>query len=155
MNLDGFSKRLKGLMELDGISNRALSLKINVDRTSVRFWLSGRFYPRYDTLMKLASYFSVRIDSLVCIEEREKDVEELTVVKTGFCEDVQKHFFTKVTAFMAEQKLTRYALAKKLNIDQKAFTNWLNKGSMPETATIIRLASIMGASIDELLGRER
>ena len=50
--MDEFSKRLKDLMEMEGLSNRALSMKINVDRASIRLWLSGRFYPRYDALIR-------------------------------------------------------------------------------------------------------
>ncbi len=154
MPLNGFSKRLKELMELEGLSNRALSLKINVDRASIRFWLSGRFYPKYDSLIKLASYFRIGIDSLMGLDEIEKDVEELTIVEGEFCENVQAHFFQKITEYMQERRLTKYALAKRLDIDQKAFTNWLKKGSMPGTATIMRLSRIMNASIDGLLGRK-
>ena len=57
--MDEFSKRLKDLMEMEGLSNRALSMKINVGRASIRLWLSGRFYPRYDALIKLAAFFEV------------------------------------------------------------------------------------------------
>lgn len=153
MSLNKFSKRLKELMELEPISNRALSLKINVDRASIRLWLNGRFFPNYDSLIKLATYFHIGIDSLIGLEEAEKDVEELTVVETEFCVDVQQHFFFMITVYMERQHLTKYAFAKNLEIDQKAFTNWLKKGSMPETATIIRLSRIMKISIDELLGR--
>ncbi len=154
MSSNGFSKRLKELMELEALSNRALSLKINVDRASIRLWLSGRFYPKYEALIKLATYFKIGIDSLIGIEEAEKDVEELTVVKGEFCKDVQGYFFHRITEYMEEYHLTKYALAKRLEIDQKAFTNWLVKGSMPETATIIRLSRIMNISIDGLLGRK-
>ncbi len=154
MYADAFSKRLKELMELEGLSKRALSLKIQVDRASVRLWLSGRFFPRYDALIKLATFFKVRIDSLLGLENSSKDVAELTVTEEEFMADVQRHFFEKITAYMAEQRWTKYAFAKRLNIDQKAFTNWLKRGSMPETATIIRLSLIMNVSIDELLGRK-
>ncbi len=154
MYLGKFSKRLKELMELENISNRALSMKIGADRASIRFWLNGRFYPKCDSLIKLATTFHISIDSLIGVEEWGKDVEELTVVKTSFCADVRKYFFTKITDYMTEKSMTRYAFAKKLEIDQKAFTNWLTKQSMPETATVIRLARVMKISIDELLGRE-
>ncbi len=38
MHMDEFSKRFKDLMEFEGLSKRAISLKINVDRASVRLW---------------------------------------------------------------------------------------------------------------------
>ncbi len=153
MNLDEFSKRLKHLMELEGVSNRALSIKIDVDRTSIRFWLSGKYYPRYDALMKLSAFFKVRIDSLLGIEEVIED-ENFSPLEADFKEKAQYKFFEKVNGFMEEETLTKYALAKELDIDQKALTNWFTKGSMPETTTIIRLAKVMHVSIDELLGRK-
>ncbi len=154
MRLDEFSKRLKELMELEGVSKRALSIKIQVDRASIRLWLDGRFYPRYDALIRLAEFFKVRIDELIGLENPTKDVVELTPTEEKFCEDVQAHFFASVTAYMEKERLTRYAFAKKLNLDQKALTNWFKKGSMPETTTIIRLSYTMKVSIDELLGRK-
>ncbi len=154
MGTDEFSKRLKELMELEGVSKRALSLKIDVDRTSIRLWLNGIYYPRYDALIKLAVFFKVRIDSLLGLENWEKDVAELTVVEAGFCENVKECLFTQVAAFMKMKGWTKYAFSKQLKIDQKAFTNWLINGSMPETATIIRLSQIMNVSIDDLFGRK-
>lgn len=61
MYLEKFSKRLKELMELEGFSIRALSLKIKVERRSIQLWLAGKFFPRYDALIKLSIYFGVRI----------------------------------------------------------------------------------------------
>lgn len=65
MYLEKFSKRLKELMELEGFSIRALSLKIKVERRSIQLWLAGKFFPRYDALIKLSIYFGVRIDYLL------------------------------------------------------------------------------------------
>lgn len=59
MYLEKFSKRLKELMELEGFSIRALSLKIKVERRSIQLWLAGKFFPRYDALIKLSIYFGV------------------------------------------------------------------------------------------------
>ncbi len=153
MNLDVFSKRLKYLMELDGISSRALSIKINVDRASIRWWLNGKYYPRYDALIKLSMFFKVSIDSLVGIETIAEE-EENSPLEEDFKQRAQRKFFEKVNEYVHEKHLTKYALAKELDIDQKALTNWFVKGSMPETTTIIRLAKVMHVSIDELLGRK-
>ncbi len=152
MSLEVFSARLKDLMELEGISKRTLSIKINVDRTSIRFWLKGRFYPRCDALIKLAAFFRVRIDSLLGLEAMVEGKEPERILEADFKKIAQEHFCEKVHEYMDKKHLTNYALAKNLHIDQKAFTNWFKKGSMPETATIIRLAKYMHGSVDELLG---
>ncbi len=151
MGLDKFSKHLKDLMEMDGLSKRALALKIDVDRASIRLWLSGRFYPRYDALIKLAQFFNVRIDGLIGLESLTECTTNAYERKLLSIEEVQAQFFKRIQDYMFQYNLTRYALAKRINIDQKAFTNWLTKGSMPETATIIRLAEEMNISVEELL----
>ncbi len=154
MAQDGFSKRLKELMELEDLSNRALALQINVDRASIRLWLHGSYYPKYDALIKLATFFKIKIDNLLGLENQSKDVAELPLVEGEFCQDVQKQFFEQLTAYMKKERLSCYAVAKKVRIDQKAFTNWLKKGSMPETEKLINLSRAMGVSVDELLGRK-
>ncbi len=154
MNAELFAKRLKELMELEGVSKRALSKALRVDRKSILFWQSGNYFPRYDRIIKLAIFFEIRIDNLLGLENAEKDIVELTGATEPFCEDVEGHFLARVSAYMKEEGLTRYAFAKKVNVDQKALIHWFIKGSMPETATIIRLARLMKISVDELLGRK-
>lgn len=151
MYLDKFSKRLKELMELEGLSKRALSLRLHVDRKSIRLWLNGVYFPRYDALIKLSLYFKVWINYLVGIDDhignRFKDSGiELNAVPAYFCETLKK--------YMQEKRLTKYAVAKKIRTDQKTLTKWLTQGSMPETATVIKIAQWMNVSLDELLGRE-
>ncbi len=153
MDLDAFSKQLKHLMELDGISNRALSLKIDVDRASIRLWLSGKYYPRYDALIKLSAFFKVSIDGLLGIETM-NETAYIFPLEADFKETARQKLMERVNEYVNHNHLTKYALAKELNIDQKALTNWFKKRSMPETTTIIRLAKVMRVSIDELLGRK-
>ena len=44
MYLEIFAKRLKDLMEMEAESNRSLSIKLKVERKSVRGWLNGEFF---------------------------------------------------------------------------------------------------------------
>ncbi len=154
MGLDTFSTRLKDLMELEGISKRALSIKIGVDRASIRLWLSGNYYPRCDALIKLSSFFKVSIDALVGLEEAVENAY-IVVDEENAIEKARESFCIAVKEYMQKKKWTKYAFAKALNIDQKAFANWFLKGSVPETATIIKVAQTMKISIEELLGRKR
>ncbi len=154
MCVDEFSKRLKELMDLEGISKRSLSLRLGVDRASVRLWLSGRFYPRYDALIKLAAFFKVRIDGLLGLENLLDEHTNIPLTE-DFRERAKTQFFTKLNGYVMKNGITRYALAKKLRIDQKALTKWFTSGSMPETATIIRLSQLTATSVDELLGRRK
>lgn len=153
MDLNKFSQRLKDLMEEDGITRQELSLQIATDRKCVRLWLEGKNYPKYKSLIKLAEYFHVRIDYLVGIEDGvlEKDAERVFSLPM---EDVSLKFSAQIRDYMDKNHLTIYAIAKKLHIDQKALKKWLDVGSIPETATLIKLSKLTNISIHALLGCE-
>lgn len=154
MNLEIFSKRLKELMEMEGESIRSLSIKMGVDRTSIRYWLKGIYFPKYDALIKLSAFFNVSVDYLVGLEENMdsaasfKDCEEISAA------EISEKFVKKLGAYMTEKNLTIYAMSKELDIDQKAFTKWLRNGSMPSVVALIKLARLMHVPIHTLLGRE-
>ena len=152
MYLETFSKRLKDLMEWEDVSVRALSMAIQSDRKGIRGWLQGQYFPRWDALIKLADYFKVSVDFLVGLDERNEPEYEETF-KSVTKEDVKASFLNRLKEFMQSNNLTIYAIAKGTQLDQKPVKNWLVKGSMPETLTLIRLARLMKCGIDVLLGR--
>ena len=131
MYLGIFSERLKDLMELEGTSIRALATKINVDRKSVRHWLQGKHFPRYDAFVKLADYYQVGVDYLVGLDDGFLGASNLYTGEDAL-EKLRANFLENLSNYMREHNITRYALSRKLQIDQKPITNWLKKGSMPE-----------------------
>ena len=151
MNQNKFARRrLRDFMEIESISQRSLSLKIRVDRKSVKLWLQGSNYPHYIFLIRLAVYFNVRVDYLLDLEEGAGGEEK--VFADNFDESVvHQNFRMHLIEYIKKEQLTQYALAKKLNIGQSTLKRWIEKGSMPEVATIIKLAKIMDVSIHELL----
>lgn len=151
MSLSGFSERLKELMEMEGISRRALAIKTGLQRKSLLNWLNGINYPRYDALIKLADFFKVKTDYLLHIGNE----NEYEKCKTRCpIESVPVQFREKIKYYMEEEKITKYALAKKLNIGQTTLERWFSGNAMPETVTLIKLTAITGESLDYLLGRE-
>ena len=150
MYLYKFARRLQYLMELDGISQRALALKINVDRKCVRLWMQGVNFPKYGALIRLSLCLNVRIDYLLGLEDVMGDGAEIPLSAANE-ETVRRRFYRCLIEYMETNSLTKYALAKKVKIDQKALANWLKKGSMPETHTLIKLAALMNISVQDLL----
>lgn len=151
MSLKNFSDRLKELMEIEGVSKRALATKAGVQRKSILNWVNGINYPRYDALIKLADFFKVKTDYLLHLEC--SDANEIGKICCSL-ENVPAQFREKLKYYMSEEKITKYALAKKLNIGQTTLERWLSEGAMPETATLIKLSAITGETLDFLLGRE-
>lgn len=154
MYLDKFSKRFNELMELEGISVRALSLRIGVDRRSIRLWLTGKFFPRYDALIKLRAYFGVRIDYFLGRDDTMTEIVKTKAIDMIDFKIVPIVFSDKFSYILRKGNLTRYAVAKALGVDAKAVSKWLTGKSVPETVNLIKLANLADLSVDELLGQE-
>lgn len=151
MSIENFSKRLLELMDSEALSRRAMAKKLNLERKSILNWLEGRFYPRYDALIKLADYFKVSVDYLLGREGfiyREENDNRCPIA------EVPKNFIEKLSLYMKKENLTMYKLSKKLGMGQSTLKNWFLKGSMPGTLTLLKLSDLMKESVDYLLGRD-
>ena len=58
-------RNLKTLRLEKGISQRKLGEDFNVSNQTISFWENGSREPDLDTLVKIAKYFGVSIDSLL------------------------------------------------------------------------------------------
>lgn len=150
MYLSVFSARLKDLMVSEGVSRHKLSAETGAQRKSIANWLDGLNFPRYDALINVADYFKVSTDYLVglCDIMREKVELRCSIA------EVRPRLIAKLRAFMAEKGMTKYRLAKELNVEQSTLERWFKAGAMPEVLGLIRLTKLMGESLDSLLGRE-
>ena len=146
-----FSERLKELIREERTSIKATAERIGIERKSLILWLEGRFYPRYDGLVKVADYFKVSIDYLLG-ETEEIEVKEL---KGRDIEEIKRIFQERLSGYMKEKGMTEYRLSRDLKLGQSTVSRWLKKGSIPETAVLIRISKMMGESMDYLLGRVR
>lgn len=61
-----FSERLKKLREDKGLSQAEFAKIIGVERTRYGKWENKGFEPPYETLVKIADYFDVSTDYLLC-----------------------------------------------------------------------------------------
>lgn len=59
----------------------------------------------------------------------------------------------KLKDLRKRKKLTQYQLADIMGVSQATVTYWENGKREPDLATVVKLADILGASTDELLGR--
>lgn len=138
-------------MLTEKVSKRALSNRTGLERKSIQTWLNAKHYPRYDALLKLCNYFCVSADYLLGrIDDNSKmvNISELSI------EEIHRSFIEKLGEFIKKENLSKYMFAKKISIGQSTLNRWFDCNSMPETAVLIRIADVMGESIDYLLGRE-
>ena len=149
MSLEIFSKRINELMVEENVSARALADAIGVQRKSIFLWRGGRYYPKYDALIKLAHYFEVSAEYLLGLSDESKFAPKKERVV-----DSENVFRTRLLNFMENNNYSKYKMAKMLGVGQTVFTRWINKGSIPEVSSLIKLSLIMNESIDYLLGIE-
>jgi len=64
-----FNKKLQHLRKQNQMTQEQLSKKLNISRTAVSKWESGRGFPNIEALKNLASIFNVSIDQLLSGEE--------------------------------------------------------------------------------------
>lgn len=138
-------------MQTEKVSTRALSNKTGLQRKSITNWLNAKFYPRYDALIKLSDFFYVSADYIIVRNDNASKIVNTPSSNIG-CVPIR--FAGILTAYIAKENLTKYKLAKKLKIGQSTLNRWFGGKSMPETAVLIRLADLMGESMDYLLGIE-
>ena len=60
-----FGKQLRDLRIEKGLSQRELGKIFNVCNQTISFWETGSREPDFDTLVEIAHYFDVSIDSLL------------------------------------------------------------------------------------------
>ncbi|WOO38027.1 helix-turn-helix domain-containing protein [Anaerocolumna sp. AGMB13020] len=61
----------------------------------------------------------------------------------------------KIAAYRKERNMTQMELADNLGVSYQAVSNWERGNSMPDIAKLPELVSILGCSIDELLGNRK
>ncbi len=64
-----FSEKLKELRKQKGLTQEQLAEAINISRTAISKWESGKGYPNIDALRHLAKTFNVSIDDLLSTNE--------------------------------------------------------------------------------------
>ena len=77
--------RIKELRKAFGISQVELAKALNVSKQCVSNWENDNVLPSIDMLVKLAKYFNVTTDYLLCLEE--KDMVDLS----GLSENERAH----------------------------------------------------------------
>lgn len=59
---------------------------------------------------------------------------------------------SRIKEFRERSNLTQEGLAKELGVTQSAVTKWETGAAMPRLGMMIKMSSIFGCTIDELLG---
>ncbi len=142
-DINTFIERLSELIEDRGINRHKLTKATGCDNSTIANWFSGKFFPRYSSLVVLADYFKCSVDFLLGLTDND-----------NFCLSKNPSSFRERFKLCLEQnQLTEYRVAKLCGIEQATISKWLIHGRMPDTDKLIKLANIFNCSIEYLLGR--
>ena len=64
-----FNERLKQLRLANGLTQKELAKSIEVGRTTISEYESGKIVPKHEGLLKLANYFNVSVDYLAGVSD--------------------------------------------------------------------------------------
>lgn len=63
-------------------------------------------------------------------------------------------FASCLRGYRAKADLSQAQLAELVDVDAQSIKNWENGDYMPSLRTTVKLADVLGVSIDQLVGRE-
>ena len=135
-------KQLKELMD----DKEILKLKdyFNFNSTATIYdWLTNKYLPNFENIIKLANYFNVNLDFLLGRTEFAEKV---------FSKEVPK-FSTQLRTVIKQNKSSQYKLLKDNVISRGHLNSWLNKEHLPSVENLVKIADYLKISIDELVGR--
>lgn len=76
------NQRIKELRKAKGLTQVELAAALNVTKQCISNWENNNIQPSVDMLVKIAAYFSVSADYLLCIDNRKQiEVDGLTEVQ--------------------------------------------------------------------------
>ena len=73
-----FAKNFKFLILKKNLQQKDVAEDLNLTRTQINNWCSGRTQPNLEQLSRLAEYFKITTDGLLGLEPPAKTVPELT-----------------------------------------------------------------------------
>lgn len=142
-NLSIFAERLEELMLDNGFTSKSLATYLDVDVSTVNHYLSGRFLPHTDLLIKIADCFKCPADYLL------GDGENFTC--KNYAQSVP--FAERLNFIMSKTNCSQYRLHKETKIADTLITYWRRGVYTPSVDNLIKLATYFKCSVDYLIGR--
>ncbi len=142
--LEGFSNRLKELMEENGLNAESFSKKIGVAPTIVRRWCLPHKDIYFSNVLRVAEYFNCSFDYLCKRSE----------IILDFTPKPCPPFMEWLPIVIKEQGKSTYKIFKDTKIKSSYFALW-RKGREPLLSSLGVLADYLDCSLDRLVGRDR
>ena len=113
---------LKDLLKSSKLLQKDLARYLQVAESTYSYWEQGKFEPDTETLKKLADYFNVSVDYLLCRTENNETTttENLFKIKKApeSLSDDEQELLKQYNLLDSHSKIALLELAKNLNINK-------------------------------------
>lgn len=137
-----FLESLQELMIENELNIVSFAKRIDRNKSAVRRWLYGNYYPEPSTLIKISKTFNISIDYLFGLSDN----------KNIFPVNNNGTFYERYTTLKSASNFSDYYVAKTCNLRTSTIAKWKKIQNIPETATLLELVKCFSCSLDYLLG---
>lgn len=121
-----------------------LARALDMDHKQLSNYVKGRFIPSLRSALIIVNYFHCSLDYLAGLSNT-KNLANYS--------EPDYLFYMRYEAYLKKRGVSHYQLTKDLKININDSRNW-KTGKLPPFSNIIKIADYLGASIDEMIGRE-
>ena len=138
-----FQKRFKSLLEESDYSRSEIAKLIPLSQSTLSNALTYCIIPSTKTLIKIADFFDISINFLLC----KTDIEDF------YKSSSPASFLSRFERLCSEKEVTHYKVAADCLFDKSNISRWISKGFLPELEILELLCDYFNVSPDYLLGR--
>jgi transcriptional regulator with XRE-family HTH domain len=137
------SDRLRQLREENNLLQKDIASMLNITTSAYGYYEQGKREPNTEALQKLADYYNVSIDYLLCTGDYGINVSAEYAIIGKRIKDLRN-----------KAGLTQFELGQKLGISQNSIGMYEQNKRLPDVNAIIKLTQFFNVSTDYLLGAE-
>ncbi|MBA3925520.1 helix-turn-helix domain-containing protein [Listeria rustica] len=142
-----FSQRFQNLRKKNKLTQKELSLKLQLPQSSISGYENNERKPSISILIDIAKTFNTTIDYLLGLS----NIEEESNFSYNFTDD--NYLGQKIQNLRKSNHINQKALADKLKVTQATVSAYETGKTSPNIDILIKLSKILNCSTDELLGQ--
>ncbi len=143
--MENFKEILKDLIQESGLSLRSLEKASGVSAMQYSRYLKGSI-PTINVVLKIAKYFNCSLDYLFGLDDNRNPNKY-----KNFNFKIDK-FINNYQMLLKANNISHYKFAQNNNFNESIIRHW-KAGKTPRLDIIYTIATKLGGSIDELIGR--
>ena len=149
--VDNFKKSLLEHMRNKNISRDQLS-QVGINNGQICWYLKGKIMPSLKNAIKMADYFDISLDELLGYKSSNKKYKSINNMAGKENETISSRLSNR----MKQVNVNERELAILAKVSSEMIRNWIRgKTTNIHTKTLIKIATVLEISIDDLVGYQR